>query len=151
MKPSRVRRIVLAAATLGLFVACGDGDVRGGDQGLIPDPPPNDIASGTPLDRLEGVLRSVCDAVHDCVGTEFFDEYDGVEDCTDQTMGELDIDPAVLEVADAGCLDASLRYLACYAGSFRCVVENGYPNLVESEGGCSALEVEVEMLCPDYE
>ncbi len=151
MTPSRARRIVLAAATLGLFAACGDGDVRGGDQGLIPDPPPNDTPSGTPLDRLEGVLRSVCDAVYDCVGTEFFDEYDGVEDCTDQVMSEFDFDPAVLEVVDAGCLDASLRYLECYAGSLRCVVEEGYPTLVENEGGCSALEAEVELLCPDHE
>jgi len=151
MEQSRVRRIVLAAMALGLVVACGDGDIPGGDQGLIPDPPPNDSASGGPAGRLEGVMRSICDAAHACVGVEFLEEYDGVEDCVDQTMGELEIDAAELAIADAACLDAGLRYLECYAGSFRCVVEDGYPTLVESEGDCSALEADLELLCPGYE
>jgi len=146
-----MRRIVLAALTLGLSVACGDGDLRGGDQGLIPDPPPNDTASGGPIERIEGVMRRICDAAYDCVGADFFEEYAGVEDCVDQTMGELDVDPSRLEAADDACLDAGLRYLECLAGSFRCVVEEGYPSLVESEGDCSDLESDLEIYCPEYE
>jgi len=151
MEHARVRRIVLAALTLGLTVACGDGDLPGGDQGLIPDPPPNDAASGGPIERIEGVMRRICDAAYDCVGAEFFEEFAGVEDCVDQTMGEMDIDVSLLEVADDACLDAGLRYLECTAGSYRCMMEEGYPTLVESEGGCSALESDLQVYCPDYE
>ncbi len=123
MEQSRVRRIVLAALTLGLTVACGDGDLPGGDQGLIPDPPPNDAASGGPVERIEGVMRRICDAAYDCVGAEFFEEFAGVEDCVDQTMGEMDIDVSLLEVADDACLDAGLRYLECTD-----VAEDGLPD-----------------------